>query len=183
MTWFIDLSGRRFGRLTVLHKLPTRSWGSIVWRCKCECGNFASVDGSSLREGLTQSCGCLMRELVSKNNTKPEAARNKVWRMYKTHAKNLSLPLKLNAKQFNNLIFGNCHYCGLPPNRVSASFAGNRVLCNGIDRLNSKLGYTKANCVSCCKVCNMMKKAYTLEFFLSHVKRIASNMRRVHGKL
>jgi len=183
MNWFIDLTGKHFGRLTVLHKLSRRSWGSIVWRCKCECGNLASVDGSSLRDGLTRSCGCLMREICSKKNSKPEAARNKVWWMYKTHAHKLALPLKLNAKQFDKLIFGNCYYCCLPPSRVSTSFAGNSILCNGIDRINSQLGYTKTNCVPCCKVCNMMKKAYTLEFFISHAKRIASNVWRMHGKL
>jgi hypothetical protein len=177
--WFIDLTNKRFGRLTVLHKLPRRSWGSILWRCKCTCGNLISVNGSSLRKGVTQSCGCLMREMCSEKNSKPNAARNKVWGMYINHARNLSLPFKLSAKLFDKLIFGNCYYCGTIPSRMSTAFSGNSILCNGIDRLNSKLGYTKANCVTCCAVCNVMKKAYSLEFFVSHVKRIARNL---HGK-
>jgi hypothetical protein len=181
--WFIDLSGKHFGRLKVLHKLPRRSWGSIVWRCKCSCGRFVSVNGACLRDKKTQSCGCYMRETCSQKNSRPEAARNKVRGMYVNHAKTISAPFSLTGKQFDNLIFGNCYYCDSPPSRVSTSFAGNSVLCNGIDRINSTLGYTKHNCVSCCQVCNMMKKAYTLEFFLSHVKRIASHTRGLYGKL
>ena len=179
----IDLSSRHFGRLLVLHKLPRRSWGSVLWRCQCACGNEVTVNGASLRYGRTLSCGCLMREKISQKNTKPEAARNKVWQMYKCHAHNSSLGLTLSPKQFDKLIFGDCYYCGLPPSRVYTSFAGNKILCNGIDRVNPKLGYTKTNCVSCCTVCNLMKKAYTLEFFIAHIKRIADNTRGLHGKL
>jgi len=181
--WFIDLSGKRFGRLKVLHKLPSRSWGSILWRCECDCGVLISVNGASLRYGRTLSCGCLMRELCSKANTRIGAARNKVWGMYRNHAHTLSLVFNLSTKQFDRFIFGRCYYCNALPSRVSTSFAGKSVLCNGIDRVDSNLGYISCNCVSCCKVCNIMKRAYTLEFFLAHVNRIANNVRRKHGKL
>lgn len=55
----IDLTGRKFGRLTVLRengRLPGRNY---AWLCLCSCGKHKTVDGSSLRRGATKSCGCL----------------------------------------------------------------------------------------------------------------------------
>lgn len=54
---FIDETGNRYGRLTVIRKgSPTRSGSK--WVCQCDCGNWVEVAGSSLRTGNTKSCGC-----------------------------------------------------------------------------------------------------------------------------
>lgn len=66
MAHFIDLTGQRFGRLTVLHKTET-SHGYVHWLCKCDCGNTTSPSGMALRRKATQSCGCLRAETVSLN--------------------------------------------------------------------------------------------------------------------
>lgn len=60
---FIDLTGQRFGRLTVLYKSfkKGKNW---FWHCKCDCGNEKDIDGRNLRGGHSQSCGCLSRELT-----------------------------------------------------------------------------------------------------------------------
>lgn len=57
----LDLTGHKFGLLTVLHRVPpgpTQRWRS-VWLCQCECGGTVSVVATSLRKGGTKSCGCL----------------------------------------------------------------------------------------------------------------------------
>ena len=55
-----DLTGRTFGRLTVIEQADGVSTnGSTMWRCACECGNENVTNASSLRQGLTKSCGCL----------------------------------------------------------------------------------------------------------------------------
>lgn len=63
---YIDLTGKRFGRLTVLGKGNNRktSGGNIIatWICKCDCGNNVIVDSQPLRNGKTRSCGCLIKE-------------------------------------------------------------------------------------------------------------------------
>ena len=58
---FIDLTNKKFGRLTAKQKLykKGREW---YWLCECECGNTVEVRGVSLREGKTKSCGCLKKE-------------------------------------------------------------------------------------------------------------------------
>lgn len=61
MPKFIDLTGQKFGRLTVLHREEPHSY-PVKWVCECECGSIKSVKGASLTQGLTQSCGCLKNE-------------------------------------------------------------------------------------------------------------------------
>lgn len=58
-----DLVGKIFNRLTVIEQSKTNT---KKWLCKCECGNFCEVYTSNLKRGLTQSCGCLHKEIASK---------------------------------------------------------------------------------------------------------------------
>lgn len=65
MAGLIDLTGKRFGRLTVLSRLPNDSRGRARWCCVCDCGKQTSVLGSHLRKQNIRSCGCLARSLSS----------------------------------------------------------------------------------------------------------------------
>jgi hypothetical protein len=60
-----DLTGQRFGRLTVLG-LSEEKFGHnpIYWRCLCSCGKIVEVRGGSLTSGHTVSCGCFQKEVV-----------------------------------------------------------------------------------------------------------------------
>lgn len=61
-----DLTGQRFGKLTVLNILPERHNNRIVYHCKCDCGNECDVLACALRNGNSKSCGCFRAE----NNTR-----------------------------------------------------------------------------------------------------------------
>lgn len=65
---FIDLVGKRFGRLMVLERAENRG-KRTRWQCKCDCGNTCIVCSQDLLNGDTCSCGCLQRELLSKRKT------------------------------------------------------------------------------------------------------------------
>lgn len=54
----IDLTGQRFGKLTVLGESSTRRNRKIHWLCRCDCGITKDICGGSLRSGLSTSCGC-----------------------------------------------------------------------------------------------------------------------------
>lgn len=56
----IDLVGQKYGLLTVIEKDKNISGKGCLWICKCECGNIVSVKGAKLRNGTTNSCGCLI---------------------------------------------------------------------------------------------------------------------------
>ncbi len=66
MSRTIDHTGQVFGRLRVI-RIAGRNHGQAQWLCQCQCGGTKLVVGSSLRRGLTRSCGCLHREIVSEN--------------------------------------------------------------------------------------------------------------------
>ena len=57
-THFIDLTGRRFGKLTVMERTDNSRTGLVKYLCKCDCGNTSTVMGAPLLDGRTQSCGC-----------------------------------------------------------------------------------------------------------------------------
>ena len=54
-----DLTGKVFGKLTVLQPTEQRISHNIAWQCKCECDNICIVSTNHLITGNTQSCGCL----------------------------------------------------------------------------------------------------------------------------
>jgi hypothetical protein len=56
-----DLTGQRFGRMTVLKFAETRNRKNY-WLCRCDCGNEKQVIDYALKSGDTQSCGCMGRE-------------------------------------------------------------------------------------------------------------------------
>ncbi len=58
----LDITGQKFGRLTAIRPLPKRVGRSVVWHCRCDCGNEANIPYNSLVTGNTQSCGCMRRE-------------------------------------------------------------------------------------------------------------------------
>lgn len=57
-----NISGKQFGRLTALEPTNKRVGGSVVWKCRCECGNETEVSYNSLVQGNVRSCGCLKTE-------------------------------------------------------------------------------------------------------------------------
>lgn len=66
----IDLLGQRFGRLTVIEETNRRANGSILWKCKCDCGNTVLVRSNHLRRGGVLSCGCYNRDIITKHGDK-----------------------------------------------------------------------------------------------------------------
>lgn len=59
MSAFQDLSGQRFGLLTVLRRDGTiRDQTCAAWLCRCDCGETTRVRSSYLKNGQTRSCGC-----------------------------------------------------------------------------------------------------------------------------
>lgn len=55
----IDLTGQKFGRLTVIRRVGVNQNKKIQWECTCECGKIKIVSAHCLRNGETRSCGCL----------------------------------------------------------------------------------------------------------------------------
>lgn len=61
-----DLTGKRFGRLTAIKPVGIASNGSIMWKCRCDCGNHVSVRTAYLNCGNTKSCGKCRQPAIEK---------------------------------------------------------------------------------------------------------------------
>lgn len=60
-----ELTGQRFGRLTVVKRAENSKNGGTRWLCQCDCGNMVCVHACSLKQGDTKSCGCLKSDCGS----------------------------------------------------------------------------------------------------------------------
>ena len=78
MPKLIDLTGKRFGRLTVIERAPSVGCNTM-WHCVCDCGNKTIKQSSCLRKGETMSCGCLYKETHYKHG-KTGTRLYHVWR-------------------------------------------------------------------------------------------------------
>ena len=81
MSRAINLTGRKFGMLTVIRKLETVSNRSR-WECQCECGNLTIGTGDTLQKGDKRSCGCYRRIRTAQCNKERHAQppKTQAWR-------------------------------------------------------------------------------------------------------
>ncbi len=84
---------------------------------------------------------------------------NNRFNAYKKSAKARGYGFDLSKEDFVKLFNGNCHYC-------------NKENCRGIDRKHNNVGYNLENSLSCCKVCNYMKKDTSYKDFIENIKAI-----------
>jgi hypothetical protein len=78
-----DLTGNVFGRLTVLGYVGVNKNRAVLWLCLCECQRHHVVLGGSLKNGGTQSCGCLQKESASQYSKRHGmwgAPEYRIWR-------------------------------------------------------------------------------------------------------
>jgi hypothetical protein len=66
VTRAVDLTGLKFGRLTIISRAGSNRHNKVLWNCRCECGKDACSVGCDIRDGKILSCGCLHREISSR---------------------------------------------------------------------------------------------------------------------
>lgn len=63
---FIDITGKKFGKLSVLHKIENKV-GSY-WLVRCDCGTLKKIQSGNLRNGFIVTCGCRRRKKEDHSN-------------------------------------------------------------------------------------------------------------------
>ena len=66
-TKHLDITDKKFGRLTAIKRVSEKGARKTMWLCECKCGNKIEVYITYLTTGETKSCGCLKRDLENKN--------------------------------------------------------------------------------------------------------------------
>lgn len=98
----IDLIGRRFGRLVVTAPAEPRQQPSgqkaTMWCVRCDCGAAKIVNGYSLRNGQSQSCGCLVVEKLKSQNTTHGQRNTRLYAVWRGMILRTCNP---NSKTFN----------------------------------------------------------------------------------
>ncbi len=85
----IDRTGRRYGRLVAIERLPPRSKKdtNARWICRCDCGNAAVAYGQDLESGKVKSCGCLNRARI-KQHGMADAPEYAIWQAMRQRCEN-----------------------------------------------------------------------------------------------
>lgn len=113
-------------------------------------------------------------------------ATTQIYHKYKSGARRRQIEFNLDEGQVMFLIFDNCYYCDCPPSntliRKRKSSLDLVVKYNGIDRIDNNRGYEKDNCITCCFLCNAMKKAMSFEDFTSHIVKIYKTLHDEYWK-
>lgn len=171
-------------RLTVIKEVE-RIGKNRAFLCKCLCGNEKIVKKKHLGRNV-KSCGCLNNEsrvehckkfLANKNRRflPEESSARTIWRK---RYKQLPYPT------FIELCKQKCFYCGTKPfakynkfKKEGSNFAKRNgyFTYNGIDRIDSKKGYTIDNVVPCCKYCNSAKLDRSVNDFKKWIKKVYTN--------
>lgn len=178
-----NLTNQKFGFLTAIE--PVRRNGRSCWKCVCECGNITFPRTEELIKNRTKSCGCKVGFLIASKTTKPEAIYNTLRANYIENARKKNLEFALTIDEFVDLIQANCHYCDVPPLREwkpqkqRKNYHKQQLLYNGIDRIDSSIGYTKDNCVPCCTECNYAKSDMQYQEFIDWIVSLI-NFRNMH---
>lgn len=88
---FIDLTGQKFGRLTVLCLSQQPRKSDTKWTSQCECGNVRDIGAQLLKSGKTTSCGCLKIERL-KTHGLSHTQEHAIWRgiMDRCHSESYS---------------------------------------------------------------------------------------------
>lgn len=99
MPKFIDLSGHRFGRWTVVSRAHDYIRGVPQWLCRCACGGTGVVRSNILRSGQSQSCGCYMRErsrqtLIERTQTHgmTKTPTHRIWCLMRQRCNDVNFP-------------------------------------------------------------------------------------------
>lgn len=215
-----DLSGKRFGRWTVLFQSPNKFKSrATMWHCRCDCGNEKDISRSNLLSGKTKSCGCyrkeqsqmidvtkrifddhgilthklcpVCKEYKSIEHFAPKSSNadgyseycndcikyslNRRYSKYLNGARKRRLQFDISKSEFDFITKQPCVYCG------EYAFIYQSKGINGIDRVDSKIGYVKGNIVPCCVICNRMKLDYDKEEWINHMKLILNHLEANNG--
>ena len=154
MSAFVDLTGQKFGRLTVMSRGPNNKSNAAHWWCLCDCGTYSLVRAADLKNGATKSCGCLRNESSVKRmrimRPTQVGEKNPNWKGGIT-PEQIRVRMSTQYSEWRTQVFERdnytCQKCGTRAGYINAhhieSFAG-----------NPKLRTEISNGITFCKACH-----------------------------
>lgn len=183
----LDLTGASKGAIEVfrLVEKDSREPRYDKYEIKCHnCGKVQIVRRRYITRNGRTRCGCEGKEKAlakfTDRWTDPSTARDRAEIAFLDKYQRKP-GWELSRQEALEIGRSNCIYCGSEPSNEQAFVRvsqgkKHRIKCgekfNGIDRIDSSIGYRKSNVVPCCIQCNKAKLDYPLKDFLSWVSRV-----------
>lgn len=146
-----DLTGMKFGKLTVVSIDEKATSRHYKWICKCECGNTVSVFGTNLNQGISQSCGCnssRTRAYKLKDiNTKHGMSRTRIYHIYHGILIRCTKPNSQNYKHYGGRGITMCdEWANSFESFVSWANSNGYNEELTLERIDNNKGYSPDNC-------------------------------------
>lgn len=151
MPKLVDMSGERYGRLTVIERgepvVGKDGRTRTRWVCKCDCGNTTLVLRENLLSGITKSCGCLRRETSSIVNMSHGLRRTRLYSIWTNMCTRCNNP---NNPRYSD--YGGRGICVCPEWDDDFMAFNNWAYANGysddltLDRMDNDGDYEPSNC-------------------------------------
>lgn len=148
MSYMIDISNQRFGKLIAIQRVPSGIGNRTIWLCRCDCGTIKTVQTGNLRNGDTKSCGCASHEAARQRfiqmNTSHGWSGTATYESWKAMNKRCS---NKNSPDYPD--YGGRGIAVCPQWQKFEAFLadmGPRPEGMTIERNNNQLGYSKSNC-------------------------------------
>lgn len=138
----IDLTGKRFGHLTVIsysHTNKKTAW----WNCVCDCGNLTCKPGTTIKAGYSTSCGCVIKRGV--NHITHGLTKSRIYSIWRGMKSRCDRPKHRNYNHYGGRGIKVCKRwykfenfledMGHPPGEKYT-----------LDRIDNDKGYSKKNC-------------------------------------
>lgn len=163
-----------------------------LWKAECiKCHKIQVIRLANAKKRVTDGCSYCdgRKKLMPRGSnmkaclyTQDELSYNSYKRRIEAMNRHETIKHKewnLSLEEYSKLIHQNCAYCGAIPEEKPhlnrKSNPNEHFTANGIDRIDSNVGYTIKNCVPCCTTCNRMKSDLTLSEWKNKMKKILNH--------
>lgn len=167
--------GSRFGKLIVREIIIGSKRNRLV---ECDCGVIFAAYSYNLENGTTRRCtACANKDRLGKPNLKNridpvQRTINDQWNVFRKCARKHGEEF-ITKDKWLSLVTSDCVYCQSPPTNIRRAVAhAQDFRYNGVDRIDSSLGYVSGNVQTACWTCNRMKGNLSHEAFLAHIRKI-----------
>ena len=181
-----NLIGKTYGLLRVIDPAPKKDVKSRCqyWICECQCGNKKTVRSAHLRQGLTKSCGCLLKRRAGDHPNWGgcgEISGDFFWSIV-AHAKQRNISVEITIQQIWDLFLTQNRKCALSGLDLTfQSTSRNRDGSASLDRKDSSKGYSIDNVWWVHKNINTMKWDFSVEEFKFYCKRVSEIAEREYS--
>jgi hypothetical protein len=169
----IDLTGKIFGKLTVLKDSGRRKSRRPIWLCQCSCGQQTDVLGKYLVNGDTKSCGCYSKGNAY-NRTGFKELSGSYWYIVTSQAKRRGIPCTISAEQAYHQMEKQQWRCAMTgePLAFAVNLRDSKGQTASLDRIDNLKGYTINNIQWVQKEINIMRNRLDLVKFKSWCQKV-----------